>query len=188
MATMQRPTHTGEPIHWDNHRVPMNFTLVLSMVIAVFGMFTGQFVLFIVGMALAAYTWFTRPRRYVIYADALVVQFGSPRVKILPFSQISHVELLSLPIGDRLRVVTLNGRRTMIMARDLDTFREKLDTALESYQGDGDGTGQQSRREEPPGALEQPPETNQDLPEDAVDSTPGVEENDSPDFQGPPLR
>ena len=76
----------------------------------------------------------------------------------------------------------------MIMARDLDTFREKLDTALESYQSDGDGTGQQSRQEEPPGALEQPPETIQDLPEDAVDSTPGAEENDSPDFQGPPLR
>ena len=185
MATMQRPGHTGEPIHWDNHRVPMNFTLVLSMVIAIFGLLTNQPVLFVVGMALAAYTWLTRPRRYVIYVDALVVQFGPPRVKILSFSQISHVELLSLPIGDRLRVVTLNGRRTMIMARDLDTFREKLDTALESYQREGEGSEQHPRRDDHPAALEQSPEATQD---DAVDTTPDLVENDRPDFEGPAPR
>ena len=103
------------------------------MGIAVIGLFTGAPVLFFAGMGVAAYTWFTRPRRYLIYTNALVIEYGRPRVKIIRFSEISHLEMLSF-FGDRLRVVMLNDRRTMIMTRNLDTFREKLDEALESYQ------------------------------------------------------
>ena len=70
----------------------------------------------------------------MIYENALVIEYGRPRVKAIDFSTISHVEMLSLGVGDRLRVVLLNGKRIMVMARDLETFQEKLDEALEGYQ------------------------------------------------------
>ena len=80
----------------------------------------------------------------MIYENALVIEYGRPRVKAIDFSTISHVEMLSLGVGDRLRVVLLNGKRIMVMAQDLETFQEKLDEALEGYQ---DGNTQESQRD-----------------------------------------
>ena len=99
MLSMQQPPPTNQPIHWDNHRVPMNLTLIFALGIAVIGLFTGAPVLFFAGMGVAAYTWFTRPRRYLIYPAALVIEYGRPRVKVISFAEISHLELLSLAIG-----------------------------------------------------------------------------------------
>ena len=64
------------------------------------------------------------------------------------------MEMLSLGVGERLRVVLLNGRRTMVMSKNLETFRERLDEALERYQSqnprgqsrdDGTQDGQRGR-------------------------------------------
>ena len=111
------------------------------------GLLSSSPMLLFAGLGVAAYTWFTNPRRYLIYENVLVIQYGRPRVKVIDFSNISHLEMLSLGIGDRLRVVLLNGKRTMVISKNLDTFRERLDDALERYQSqypqgrrDEDGT------------------------------------------------
>ena len=133
MATMQQEQPEAQPLYWDNHRVSVNLTLILALAVAVVGLFSGS-LLFFAGVGVAAYTWFTSPRRYLIYENALVIEYGRPRVKVIDFANISHVEMLSLGIGERLRVVMINGKRAMVMARNLDAFRERLDEALERYQ------------------------------------------------------
>ena len=188
MDVQQQQQSSQQPLHSDNHRVPMNLTMIFAMGIAVIGMFSGAALLFFAGMGVAAYTWFTRPRRYLIYANSLVIDYGRPRIKVVSLSEISHVELLSLPIGDRLRVVLLNGRRTMILAKDLDTFQEKLDQALESYQSGNPGG---RRREDPPDAgsggdpriIDVTPELPQTQALDGPGTT--LDPDKKPDFEGP---
>ncbi|PKB81841.1 MAG: hypothetical protein BZY88_05635 [SAR202 cluster bacterium Io17-Chloro-G9] len=160
----------------------MNLTMIFAMGIAVIGLFTGAALLFFAGMGVAAYTWFTRPRRYLIYANSLVIEYGRPRIKVISLAEISHLEMLSLPIGDRLRVVLLNGRRTMILAKDLDTFREKLDQALESYQG-GTSGGQQQDPSQNPRIIDQAPEQPQNQPEDGTEAI--LDPDKKPDYEGP---
>ena len=191
IANMQPEQTPDQLIYWDNDRTSMNITLVLAMGIAVYGLVMAQFLMGLAGLAIAAYTWLTRPRRYLIYPTYLVIQYGVPRVKVIPFGEISHLETLTLAIGDRLRVVMLNGRRMMIMARDLDTFREKLDTALEAFQGtDSGGPGQRATGggriiDQAPGpqgsdSSQTPVNGAYDQP---ADTTPDPETK--PDFEGP---
>lgn len=191
IAYMQPQQTPDQPIYWDNDRTSMNITLVLAMGIAVYGLVVQQFLMGLAGLAIAAYTWLTRPRRYLIYPTHLVIQYGVPRVKVIPFGEISHLETLTLAIGDRLRVVMLNGRRMMIMARDLDTFREKLDTALEAFHGTDSGdpgqisTGggriiDQAPDPQGPESSQTPVNGAYDQP---ADTTPDPETK--PDFEGP---
>lgn len=134
MDAMQQEQSVPEPLYWDNHRVSVNLTMIFALAVAVLGLFSGG-MLFFAGVGVAAYTWFTSPRRYLIYENVLVIQYGRPRVKVIDFANISHLEMLSLGIGDRLRVVLVSGKRTMVMSKNLETFRERLDEALERYQG-----------------------------------------------------
>ena len=134
MYAMQQEQSVPEPLYWDNHRVSVNLTMIFALAVAVLGLFSGG-MLFFAGVGVAAYTWFTSPRRYLIYENVLVIQYGRPRVKVIDFANISHLEMLSLGIGDRLRVVLVSGKRTMVMSKNLETFRERLDEALERYQG-----------------------------------------------------
>ena len=129
-----------QPIHWDRHKGSLNITLVLALIIAVFGLITalqgGPPLLLIAGAAVAAYSWLTSPQQYYIYRDALIIVYGRPRTKAIPFASVSHIELLSLPMGDRLRVQLIGGRPVILAARDSDIFRERLDTALEEFRTD----------------------------------------------------
>lgn len=148
MVSMQQPQR--EPIHWDNHRGSINITLILALGVVVIGFIQGAQELLVIGLAVAAYTWFTSPKQYFIYSDSLVVVYGRPRVRAIPFTDISHVEMLSLPIGNRLRVRLNNGRRVMLTARDAETFFDRLDEALNSFRGTSptDETQQEESREE----------------------------------------
>ena len=134
---MEQPSN--QPIHWDQHRGSINVTLILSVAVVALGLYnfyqTGEFLLIIVGLAVASFTWLTNPRQYWIYSDALVIVYGRPRIRTIPFTNVSHVELLSLPIGNRLRVRLVNGRAVMLQARDAETFQDKLEGALNSYRG-----------------------------------------------------
>ena len=128
-----------QPLHWDDHRTKLNLTIIFALVVAVIGIL-GQPVLFIMGVGVAIYSWLTNPKQYLIYRDALVIVYGRPRVKAFPFQEIAHLETLALPMGERLRVRLVNGRRIMLMAKDSDTFRAKLDEALEAFHGGQRGT------------------------------------------------
>ena len=121
-----------EPIHWDNHRTKLNLTFVFALVVAVIGIL-GQPLLFVMGIGVAIYSWLTNPKQYLIYNDSLVIIYGRPRVKSYPFEDMAHLELLTLPIGDRLRVRMANGSRIMLIPSDSETFNVKLDEALEAF-------------------------------------------------------
>ena len=148
MVSMERPQR--EPVHWDNHRGSVNITLLLALGVVFIGLFSqsGQFV--VIGLAVAGYSWFTNPKQYIIYSDSLVIVYGRPRVREIPFTEISHVEMLSLPIGNRLRVRLTNGRGVMLTARDSETFQDRLDGALDSFRGTHptEETQQEGSREE----------------------------------------
>ena len=127
-----------QPLHWDNHRTNLNLTFIFALIVAVIGIL-GQPVLFVLGIGVAIYSWLTNPKQYLIYRDALVIVYGRPRIKSYPFQEISHLETLSLPIGERLRVRMANGRRIMLLTKDSDTFRAKLDEALDAFHGEQRG-------------------------------------------------
>lgn len=129
----------NQPLHWDNHRTNLNLTFIFALIVAVIGIL-GQPVLFVIGIGVAIYSWLTNPKQYLIYRDALVIVYGRPRVKAYPFQEISHLETLSLPMGERLRVRMVNGSRIMLLTKDTDTFRAKLDEALEAFHGEQRGT------------------------------------------------
>ena len=152
-----------QPLHWDNHRTNLNLTFIFALIVAVIGIL-GQPVLFVIGIGVAIYSWLTNPKQYLIYRDALVIVYGRPRIKSYPFQEISHLETLSLPIGDRLRVRMVNGNRLMLLTKDSETFRIKLDEALDAFHGGQRGTDYTqeiesgARTETEPEIQEAPPE------------------------------
>ena len=130
-----------EPIHWDNHRTKLNLTLVFALVITVMGFFSGIVnLLTVMGIGVAIYSWLTNPKQYLIYKDSLVIIYGRPRVKSFPFADMAHLELLTLPMGNRLRVRMSNGARIMLLPSDSETFNVKLDEALEAFHGSESGS------------------------------------------------
>ncbi len=137
---MQAPQET--PIHWDSNRRSMNLTFIFALIVAVFGLWgltqgDGGVVL-ILGLVVAAYSWLTTPKHYMIFPGYMVIMFGTPRKRVIPFHQISHVEFLSLPsIGDRLRLRMANGRSLMLQPRDSETFHDRLEEALSSFHAAG---------------------------------------------------
>lgn len=128
-----------QPLHWDDHRTKLNLTFIFALVVAVIGIL-GQPVLFVIGVGVAIYSWLTNPKQYLIYRDALVIVYGRPRIKSYPFQEMAHLELLTLPIGDRLRIRMANGRRLMLLTKDSETFMKKLDEALDAFHGGQRGT------------------------------------------------
>ena len=127
----------NQPLYWDKHRIPVNFTMILSLGIAGWGLY--NFVqgdtplILILGLAVAAYTWVTGPRHYLIYADSLQIVYGRPRVKVIHFSNIDDIELGSLATPDRLRVRLIKGRRQILLAKDPDAFHDQLSSALNDF-------------------------------------------------------
>ena len=130
------------PIYWDQHSSRFNLTLIFSLVVAVLGLFTagsGFPFLIILGLGMAAYSWLTTPRQYLLYRDSMVIIYGIPRTRHISFAEISHVELLALPLGERLRIRMISGSRLMLMMRDPGAFRGHLEDALARYHGEQSG-------------------------------------------------
>ena len=163
-----------QPIHWDNHRTNLNLTFIFALIVAVIGIL-GQPVLFVMGIGVAIYSWLTNPKQYLIYRDALVIVYGRPRVKSYPFQEISHLETLSLPMGERLRVRMVNGRRLLLLTKDPDTFRTKLDEALDAFHGEQRGSDYSSENgSESPMIIEagKPSEAEPGIPPEAESEIP----------------
>ena len=148
-----------QPLHQDSHRTNLNLTFIFALVVAVLGVITGNIVLFVIGVGVATYSWLTNPKQYLIYRDALVIVYGRPRVKAFPFQDISHLEIISLPIGERLRVRMTNRRSIMLMTKDSETFRVKLDEALDAFHGGQRGTDY-AQETQPEPLQENPPQEN----------------------------
>ena len=141
-----QPSQGEQPLYQAKHRIPVNITLIFALAIAVFGVVSllrgqdgGR--LIVVGLAVAVVLWFTSPRMYRVYPGALVVVYGTPRVRVIPFHKISHLEMLRLVIGDRLRVRLadplamrlMDRRRIILELRDPEAFHDKLQAALDEF-------------------------------------------------------
>ena len=128
------------PIYWDQHATKWNLTLIFSLVVIVLGfIMSGGFLLIILGAVMAAYSWLTTPRQFLLYRDSMVIVYGMPRTRHISFAEISHVELLALPFGERLRIRMMSGSRMMLMMRDPGAFRAHLEDALAQYHGEQSG-------------------------------------------------
>ena len=126
------------PIYWDQHSSRWNLTLIFALVVAVLGIMTG-YLLTILGLAMAAYSWFTTPRQYLLYRDRMMIMYGMPRTRVISFAEISHAELLAMPFGERLRLRMVAGNRMMLMMRDPGAFLGHLEDALARYHGEQTG-------------------------------------------------
>ncbi len=126
-----------QPIYADGPKPGLNITLILALAVIVLGAWSvsngSDPILLILGLVVAAFHWFTTAKQYRIYENALVVVYGRPRVKAIPFEGISHLELLDLPFGARLRVRMHNGGRFMIATQNIEEFRNRLDEALARF-------------------------------------------------------
>ena len=128
------------PIYWDQSATRWNLTLIFSLVVAVLGIAMQQVLLIILGLGMAIYSWLTTPRQFLLYRDSMVVVYGMPRTRVISYAEISHVELLALPLGERLRIRMVSGGRVMLMMRDPGVFRGHLEDALARYHGEQSGT------------------------------------------------
>ena len=127
------------PIYWDQAASRFNITLVFSLIVAVLGIVMTNPLLIILGLGMAGYSWLTTPRQFLLFRDSMVVHYGIPRTRVISFAEISHVELLALPLGERLRIRMVSGSRLMLMMRDPGTFRGHLEDALAQYHGEQTG-------------------------------------------------
>ncbi len=128
------------PIYWDQHATKWNLTLIFSLVVIVLGfIMSGGYLLVILGVVMGAYSWLTTPRQFLLYRDSMVIVYGMPRTRVVSFAEISHVELLALPFGERLRIRMISGSRMMLMMRDPGAFRAHLEDALAQYHGEQSG-------------------------------------------------
>ena len=127
------------PIYWDQSASRWNLTLIFSLIVAVLGVVMAAPLLVILGIGMAGYSWLTTPRQFLLYRDSMVIVYGIPRTRTISFAEISHVELLALPLGERLRIRMISGSRLMLMMRDPGAFRGHLEDALARYHGEQSG-------------------------------------------------
>ena len=142
---MQTPQ--AQPLYEDFPKSRFNITLILALAVVVIGL-GGDIRLAFLGIVGAAFSWLTTPRQFLIYQNALVVVYGRPRVKAIPFPDIADVDILSMPMGNRLRVRMVNGKRLVVSMRDIEQFRDRLNEALGNFGGNPGGSN----------IIDQPPE------------------------------
>ncbi len=134
---MEQPQN--QAIYWDRHRIPINLTVIFAMFVAAYGLFVSlqgeSPLLLVAGLAVGIYSWFTNPRQYWIYPDALVVVYGKPRTRVISFTNLSHLEMRGQSAPDRLRALLHRGRQVVLLVRDPDAFNEQLQKALDDYRG-----------------------------------------------------
>ena len=152
---MEQPP--SQLVYWDKHRIPFNLTLLFALGVAVFGLYNylqgaGGEILVLAGLGVGVYSWFTNPRQYRIYEDAVVIVYGTPRTKVMQFSQIADLDLRQPAAPDRLRVVPVKGRRVVLMARDPEAFHEQLRKALDEFRRLHPEFAPREIERDPPGA------------------------------------
>ena len=152
----------NQAIYWDKHRIPFNLTVILAMFVVAYGLFLmtqgADPRILLVGLGVGIYSWLTSPKQFWIYPDALVIVYGKPRNRVIPFTNLSHLEMRGQTAPDRLQVWLHRGRRVALVVRDPDAFNEQLQKALDDYRslhpelavGDYDS-------DEPP-SLQDPPD------------------------------
>ena len=86
-------------------------------------------VLFGLGALLAGSHWLMTPRRYEVYEGELVVVYGRPRVKAVPYSQVGEIEVKSHALGTELRLLLVGGGMVRLHPLNPKEFHENLERA-----------------------------------------------------------
>ncbi len=127
----------GQPMHMDTPKSRINVPMILASAVAIIGVFSSV-VLIALGLVGMVFSWLTTPRQYLIYQNALVIVYGKPRSKVVPFSDIDQLEDLTMPRGDTaLGVRLVSGKRAIISVVNLDEFKARLENAWESFKRTG---------------------------------------------------
>ena len=141
-----------QPLYRDRHVSSINITLIMGIAFVVMGVIVqaglfvpGDFV--VIGIAAASYAWLTTPQAYAIYPEGLMVIYGRPRRRPVPFQDIDDIEVPQFNFGNRLWIRLKSGRRVIIQPKALGEFQDKLKEAWESHSG---GSQVQEPPQDPP--------------------------------------
>ena len=118
-----------EPLYTDRHRITLGDLLIGGLVAWVFflGLFSGDFLQIILGLAFVTFLAYTRHRRYELTSTELVIKFLGPRLSIVPLAEITGADLVKMPMsGTALMVMRESGRRVILTPTDVDRFLQEL--------------------------------------------------------------
>ena len=127
-----------QPIHSDRHRGSTLHMLspVIAVVLVATGLLAGDLVTLAFGVVLSLFLWLTRPRRYEVFRDSLVINYGTQRRKILPLAEIEEVHLIRFPLGGQgLLVRRRRGLGMVIRPTDPERFLAWLEDARRGLGG-----------------------------------------------------
>ena len=137
-----------QPLYSAKEKSAINFMLVLGLGAAVADIVISGGIsgLFIVGIGVAIYAWFTTPTNYSLYNDRLLIFYGRPRTRHIMFENIEGVDNLMVPLsGPRLRVREFRGRGAWLTPRDPETFMEQFRIAMDNFRGTTSEDSEESR-------------------------------------------
>ncbi len=122
------------PAHSEKHRFSM-MDVVLPALAAwlVFqGLFTGGGPLVLLfGLGGIVYLLFTRPVRYELFQDALIIRYLAPRQRAIYLENVEDVQVVRLPVaGPALLILRKAGPRLIIRPQDPEGFMARLKMAL----------------------------------------------------------
>ena len=121
------------PAHSEKHRFSM-MDVVLPALAAwlVFqGVIGFEPLSLLFGLGGIVYLLFTRPVRYELYQDALIIRYLAPRQKAIYLEDVEDVHVVRLPVaGPALLILRKAGSRLIIRPQDPEGFMARLKMAL----------------------------------------------------------
>lgn len=88
-----------------------------------------------IGAAFAVSHWFLAPRRYNVYEEQLVIAYGKPRQRVIPFDEISELQVIRHLLGGEIRVHRTSGRAVSIQPWHPRRFLDAIEQAMNQYRG-----------------------------------------------------
>ena len=121
------------PAHSEKHRFSM-MDVVLPALAAwlVFqGVIGFEPLSLLFGLGGIVYLLFTRPVRYELFQDALIIRYLAPRQKAIYLEDVEDVQVVRLPVaGPALLILRKAGSRLIIRPQDPEGFMARLKMAL----------------------------------------------------------
>ena len=87
------------------------------------------------GSILAGIHWFIAPRHYNVFDKELTISYGRPREKVIPFNDISELEVKKHPLGTDIRIRLHVGKTLSLQPLGPRQFHESLESALARHRG-----------------------------------------------------
>ena len=89
--------------------------------------------LFGIGAGFTVAHWFLTPKRYLIYQGQLIVAYGTPRERRIPYDSISGIQVVRHILGGELRISRKNGSQLYIQPWRPYRFLETLQTEIGKF-------------------------------------------------------